>query len=76
MSFVSQKKAMLLIRDKKTMGSSLEAKFLDHPQLGRDAWPSVVAMGHGALGVSYGEPQNPICTYYIYVCIHHQWDLL
>ena len=49
---------MLLVRDKKNHGKFPGGEV------------SVVAMGHGALGVSYGEPQNPICTYYIYMYVY------
>ena len=76
MSFVSQKKAMLLIRDKKNHGKFPGGEVSGPSPAGSRRL--AIRCGHGPWGpgVSYGEPQNPICTYYIYVCIHHQWDLL
>ena len=71
MSFVSQKKTMLLVRDKKNHGKFPGGEVSGPSPAGsRRSARSVVAMGHGALGVSYGEPQNPICTYYIYMYVY------
>jgi len=71
MSFVSQKKTMLLVRDKKNHGKFPGGEVSGPSPAGsRRSARSVVAMGHGALGVSYGEPQNPICTYIIYICMY------
>ena len=50
-------------RQKKPQGSSLEAKFLDHPQLGRDAWPSIRCGAMGPWGFAMGDPR----ILYIYI---------